>query len=148
MACTLAESLNDPLYRKLRQLCCLRCRFDCYRVERTSSRAGVAPAEAQRLSRRTFSPIIFRISYTLGQEFPVRMTPERRKAVLADLNHRSMLTANDASRAISQDSDPALLPGLVWALRHGHRTHNRVEAAYALGFMKGTKGTAALESTL
>jgi AraC-like DNA-binding protein len=27
----------------------LRCRFDCYRVERTSSRAGIAPAEVQRL---------------------------------------------------------------------------------------------------
>ena len=76
------------------------------------------------------------------------MTPERRKAVLADLNHRSMLTASDASRTISQDPDPALLPGLVWALRHGHRTHNRVEAAYALGFMTGIKGTAALESAL
>ena len=56
MACTLAESPCDPLHRKLRQLCCLRCRFDCYRVERTSSRAGVAPAEVQRLSRRTVSP--------------------------------------------------------------------------------------------
>ena len=53
MACTLAESPSDPLHRKLRQLRCLRCRFDCYRVERTSSRAGVAPAEVQRLSRRT-----------------------------------------------------------------------------------------------
>ena len=58
MACTLAESLNDPLQRKLRQLRCLRRRFDCYRVERTSSRAGLAPAEVQRLSRRTFSPTI------------------------------------------------------------------------------------------
>ncbi len=58
MACTLAESLNDPLHRKLRQLRCLRCRFDCYRVERTSSRAGVAPAEVQRLSRRTVTPTI------------------------------------------------------------------------------------------
>src|SRR6478672_11331299 len=57
-ACTLAESPCDPLHRELRQLCCLRCRLDCYRVERTSSRAGVAPAEVQRLSRRTFSPII------------------------------------------------------------------------------------------
>jgi hypothetical protein len=56
MACTLAESPSDPLHRKLRQLRCLCCRFDCYRVERTSSRAGVAPAEVQRLSRRTFSP--------------------------------------------------------------------------------------------
>jgi hypothetical protein len=53
MACTLAESPSDPLHRKLRQLRCLRRRFDCYRVERTSSRAGVAPAEVQRLSRRT-----------------------------------------------------------------------------------------------
>jgi len=49
-ACTLAESPCDPLHRKLRQLRCLCCRFDCYRVERTSSRAGVAPAEVQRLS--------------------------------------------------------------------------------------------------
>jgi len=48
-ACTLAESPCDPFHRKLRQLRCLRCRFDCYRVERTSSRAGVAPAEVQRL---------------------------------------------------------------------------------------------------
>src|SRR5579864_4314294 len=56
MACTLAESLNDPLHRKLRQLRCLRRRFDCYRVERTSSQAGVSRAEVQRLSRRTFSP--------------------------------------------------------------------------------------------
>ena len=30
-----------------------RRRFDCYRVERTSSRVGVAPTEVQRLSRRT-----------------------------------------------------------------------------------------------
>jgi AraC-like DNA-binding protein len=54
-ACTLAESLYDPLHRKLRQLRCLCCRFDCYRVERTSSRAGVSPAEVQRLSRRTIT---------------------------------------------------------------------------------------------
>jgi hypothetical protein len=52
-ACTFAESPSDPLHRELRQLCCLRCRLDCYRVERTSSRAGVAPAVVQRLSRRT-----------------------------------------------------------------------------------------------
>jgi AraC-like DNA-binding protein len=56
MACTLTESPSDPLHRKLRQLRCLRCRFDCYRVERTSSRAGVSPAEVQRLSRRTVTP--------------------------------------------------------------------------------------------
>ena len=32
--------LCDPLHRRLQQLRCLRCRFDCYRVERTSSRTG------------------------------------------------------------------------------------------------------------
>jgi hypothetical protein len=48
-ACMLAESPSDPFHRKLRQLRFLRCRFDCYRVERTSSRAGLAPAEVQRL---------------------------------------------------------------------------------------------------
>ena len=29
-ACTLAESPSDPFHRKLQQLRCLRCRFDCY----------------------------------------------------------------------------------------------------------------------
>src|SRR5262252_6001454 len=58
MACTLAESPSDPLHRKLRPLRSLCSRFGCYRVERTSSRAGVAPAEVQRLSRRTPSPTV------------------------------------------------------------------------------------------
>src|SRR5262249_2123441 len=44
-ACRLAESPSHPFHRKLRQLRCLCRRFDCYRVEPTSSRAGVAPAE-------------------------------------------------------------------------------------------------------
>src|ERR1700674_464837 len=61
-ACTLAESPSDPLHRELRQLRCLRCRLDCFRVERTSSRAGVAPAEVQRLSRRTVTPTIANVS--------------------------------------------------------------------------------------
>ena len=34
----------DLLHRRLQQLRCLRCCFDCYRVERTSSRAGLTPA--------------------------------------------------------------------------------------------------------
>src|SRR6266403_5005115 len=38
-----------PATPKAPTACCLRCRFDCYRVERTSSRAGVAPAEVERL---------------------------------------------------------------------------------------------------
>jgi hypothetical protein len=34
-------ALCDPLHRRLRRLCCLRRRSDCYRVERSSSRAGL-----------------------------------------------------------------------------------------------------------
>src|SRR6516162_1005839 len=49
---------RDPLHRKLRRLGYPRRRFDCYRVERTSSRAGVSPAEVQRLSRRTVTTVM------------------------------------------------------------------------------------------
>src|SRR5437879_13041284 len=63
MACTLAESPSDPLHRKLRQLRCLRCRFDCYRVERTSSRAGVTPAEVQ----APFHGALYRQSFAKGR---------------------------------------------------------------------------------
>src|ERR1017187_1547597 len=45
-------------YSPSTQLRCLRGRFDCYRAERTNSRAGVTPAEVQRLSRRTVTPTI------------------------------------------------------------------------------------------
>jgi len=34
---------SDPLHQRLQQLRCLRCCSDCYRVERTSSRAGIPP---------------------------------------------------------------------------------------------------------
>jgi hypothetical protein len=77
MACTLAESPSDPIHRKLRQLRRLCCRFDCYRVERTSSRAGVAPAEVQRFSWRTISTTIQRnaacMSRCAGQVLPPRL---------------------------------------------------------------------------
>src|SRR5260370_9678923 len=46
-------ALCDPLHRRLRRLCCLHRRSDRYRVERSSSRAGLSPAVVQRLSRRT-----------------------------------------------------------------------------------------------
>ena len=39
-ACTLAKSPCDPLHQRLQQFRCLPCCSDCYRVERTSSRAG------------------------------------------------------------------------------------------------------------
>ena len=55
-ACTLAESPSDPLHRKLRQLCCLRCRFDCYRVERPVPGRELHPLKSSAFSRRTFSP--------------------------------------------------------------------------------------------
>src|SRR5712691_4356739 len=40
-------ALCDPLHRRLRRLCCLHRRSDCYRVERSSSRAGLLPAVDQ-----------------------------------------------------------------------------------------------------
>ena len=40
---------RDPLHRRLQRLRCLRRCFDCYRVERTSSRAGLSPAVDRRL---------------------------------------------------------------------------------------------------
>jgi hypothetical protein len=43
----------DPLHWRLRRLCCLHRRSSCYRVERSSSHAGLSPAVVQRLSRRT-----------------------------------------------------------------------------------------------
>jgi hypothetical protein len=45
--------LRDLLHRRLQRLRYLRRCFDCYRVERTSSRVGFAPTVDQRLSRRT-----------------------------------------------------------------------------------------------
>ena len=35
--------LRDPLHQRLQQSRCLHCCSDCYRVERTSSRAGLPP---------------------------------------------------------------------------------------------------------
>src|SRR5438105_12220135 len=35
--------LCDPLHQRLQQSRCLHCCSDCYRVERTSSRAGLPP---------------------------------------------------------------------------------------------------------
>ena len=45
--------LNDLLHQRLQQSRCLPCCSDCYRVERTSSRADLTPAVDHHLSRRT-----------------------------------------------------------------------------------------------
>ena len=52
-ACTLTKSPSDSLHQRLQQFRCLPCCSDCYRVERTSSRAGLTPAVDHHLSRRT-----------------------------------------------------------------------------------------------
>src|SRR5205823_8575637 len=39
----LAKSPSDPLHQRLQQFRCLHYCSDCYRVERTSSRAGIPP---------------------------------------------------------------------------------------------------------
>src|SRR6266446_2688917 len=43
-ACTLAKSPSDSLHQRLQRSRCLHRCSDCYRVERTSSRAGLTPA--------------------------------------------------------------------------------------------------------
>ena len=43
-ACTLTKSPSDSLHQRLQQSRCLHRCSDCYRVERTSSRAGFTPA--------------------------------------------------------------------------------------------------------
>ena len=40
----LPSRFNDLLHQRLQQSRCLHCCSDCYRVERTSSRAGLTPA--------------------------------------------------------------------------------------------------------
>ena len=52
-ACTLAESPCDPLHQRLQRPRCLHRCSDCYRVERTSSRAGLLPLWTTAFSRRT-----------------------------------------------------------------------------------------------
>jgi hypothetical protein len=52
-ACTLAKSPSDSPHQRLQQSRCLNCCSDCYRVERTSSRADFTPAVDHHLSRRT-----------------------------------------------------------------------------------------------
>ena len=52
-ACTLAKSPSDSLHQRLQQSRWLHCCSDCYRVERTSSRAGLSPAMDHHRSRRT-----------------------------------------------------------------------------------------------
>jgi len=47
--------LRDPLHQRLLQSRRLHCCSDCYRVEPTSSRAGLTPAVDHHLSRRTRS---------------------------------------------------------------------------------------------
>jgi hypothetical protein len=79
----IAESASDPLHRKLRHLRCLRCRFDCYRVERTSSRARVEPAESGAFSRRTVTTAMNRSGATpRSQTLNARSRPKQHKLAL------------------------------------------------------------------
>src|SRR6266581_5933508 len=60
----LAKSPSDPLQQRLQQSRCLHCCSDCYRVERTSSRAGLTPAVDQRLftARRIIPFVLIRLT--------------------------------------------------------------------------------------
>src|SRR5208283_4505315 len=58
--------LRDPLHQRLQQLRCLHCCSDCYRVERTSSRAGIPPLWTSTFF--TAHPVSALIeTYTLGR---------------------------------------------------------------------------------
>src|ERR1700674_2761895 len=47
-------ALCDPLHRRLRRLCCLHRRSDCYRVERSArSAGGISPPAAYRTVRKS-----------------------------------------------------------------------------------------------
>jgi hypothetical protein len=63
-------ALSDPLHQRLRQLRCLRYRSDCFRVERTSSRAGLStrggPAPFTAHRRKVASSIASHLDYHFG----------------------------------------------------------------------------------
>ena len=57
-ACLLAGPPSGPLRRRLRRLRYLHRRSDCYRLERTSCRAGVAPTEDLYLFTAHYVPVL------------------------------------------------------------------------------------------
>ena len=57
-ACTLAKSPSDSLHQRLQQFRCLHCCSDCYRVERTSSRAGIPPLWTSAFTAHPVCPLI------------------------------------------------------------------------------------------
>jgi hypothetical protein len=60
-------ALCDPLHRRLRRLCCLHRRSNCYRVERSSSRAGLSfPLWTSAFSRRTEKSPLHSVSSDLN----------------------------------------------------------------------------------
>ena len=67
-ACTLTKSPSDSLHQRLQQSRCLHCCSDCYRVERTSSRAGLLPLWTITFSRRTRLPDFYDRSLSRGKK--------------------------------------------------------------------------------
>jgi hypothetical protein len=68
-ACTLAKSPSDSLHQRLQQSRCLHCCSDCYRVERTSSRAGLTPAVDHHLfTAHTVSALLRHVDYCRGRD--------------------------------------------------------------------------------
>src|ERR1700687_572169 len=61
----------QALHRRLRRLCYLHRRSDCYRVERSSSRAGLSPTVVQCLSRRTVNAWLRQLSIHYCCKFPI-----------------------------------------------------------------------------
>src|SRR5713226_5071502 len=88
---TCQVALCDPLHRRLRRLCYLHRRSDCYRVERSSSRAGLSPAVVQCLSRRTAKSRLHSLTDRDNESVPCQSSPWA--GPLTFFHHKQPVTA-------------------------------------------------------
>ena len=102
-ACTLAKSPSDSLHQRLQQSRCLHCRSDCYRVERTSSRAGIPPLWTTAFSRRT--RYVDKRTSTKPDMFVDEAAQAHPAAALARSEHRPRHEYHDAALAMESRRD-------------------------------------------
>ena len=80
--------LCDSLHQRLQQSRCLHCCSDCYRVERTSSRAGIPPLWTSAFSRRTR---VRRLSRLSGQLLSPWEPSHGKSCVIGSVNGSSII---------------------------------------------------------
>jgi len=92
-------ALCDPLHRRLRRLCCLHRRSNCYRVERSSSRAGLSfPLWTSAFSRRTEKSRLTRLRFAFKQWVAGRQRLGRHRASLGSPQRGSGARASTVSK--------------------------------------------------